>query len=384
MKSSRVCILTQPLGLNYGALMQAWALQREIARQGCEAFTDSGRGTFYYSFLQGKVKQAKHWVSHYVLGNRQVNPHPLVMSRGTWERVSENCAEFVRNNIRTVDFFAGEDFPTEAMTEKFDTFVAGSDQVWRDSYSRVESYFFDFLEHSNKKRFSYAASFGLETWQFDAARSARLGDLTKRMQGVGVRESDAVKLCAENLGAKAVWTADPTLLHGRETYLELIRSGSTVCPSGNLMTYFLDPTPWKHELAEQIGKHLHLTAFSAMPNKVLGGDTRRFCEDCVYPSPLQWLRGFAEADFVLTDSFHGMVFAIINRKNFLVVGNKQRGISRFSSLLELLGLQDRMIAENQMPSEALILSDIDYAEPQRRLEEFVSSSREFLTRMLES
>lgn len=64
------------------------------------------------------------------------------------------------------------------------------------------------------------------------------------------------------------------------------------------------------------------------------------------PSVEQWLRGFAEADYILTDSFHGCVFSILFKKQFVSLGNKIRGTNRFESLLKKFGLEDRMLDVN--------------------------------------
>ena len=61
----------------------------------------------------------------------------------------------------------------------------------------------------------------------------------------------------------------------------------------------------------------------------------------------QWLRSFDGAEFVLTDSFHGCIFSIIFQKQFVVMGNKNRGLSRFTSLLEQFSLYDRLLFDVQ-------------------------------------
>lgn len=79
----------------------------------------------------------------------------------------------------------------------------------------------------------------------------------------------------------------------------------------------------------------------------------------------QWLRGFDNSEFVLTDSFHGCVFSIIFRKQFIAIGNRKRGLSRFNSLLETFSLNDRLILS---PDEYKgNLKIIDYAQLQSKL-----------------
>lgn len=90
----------------------------------------------------------------------------------------------------------------------------------------------------------------------------------------------------------------------------------------------------------------------------------------------QWLRSFDDAEFVLTDSFHGCVFSIIFRKQFLAIGNKERGLSRFLSLLTLFSLRNRLIlSPDEYKSN---LSSIDYDKVQDRLLSFQNKSFSFL------
>lgn len=90
----------------------------------------------------------------------------------------------------------------------------------------------------------------------------------------------------------------------------------------------------------------------------------------------QWLRSFDDAEFVLTDSFHGCVFSIIFRKQFLAIGNKERGLSRFHSLLTLFSLQDRLfLSPDEYKSN---LSSIDYDQVQTKLRSLQTQSLSFL------
>ena len=70
-------------------------------------------------------------------------------------------------------------------------------------------------------------------------------------------------------------------------------------------------------------------------------------DECVYPPVTQWLRAFMDSKFVVCDSFHGAVFSIIFNKPFLVIGNKKRRFSRFTSLLRFYGLEDCIISESK-------------------------------------
>ena len=104
---------------------------------------------------------------------------------------------------------------------------------------------------------------------------------------------------------------------------------------------------------------------------------------CVFPKVEQWLRGFMDADFVFTDSFHGMVFAIIFHKPFAVVANASRGLSRFESLTSLLGLGDRLVSEKERSRLPEMDRDVDFDRVEERLCGFRTVSEEFLFSALE-
>lgn len=363
--------------------MQAWALQRVISKAGYEVVTDRFPRRFP-SFFANNIDRAKRIVAHYLLGRKSVNPFPFYPSERDWKTISENTETFVQNNISTIDFFEGNVFPSESNIAKFDTFIVGSDQVWRDSYGRVESYFCDFAKGKNKKLISYAASFGLSSWQFDAKRTENLVRLATDFQAISVREDDAVALCDKYLKKEALNVLDPTLLLSSEDYDRLIEKADLSESEGDMMVYFLDENQEKQDLIDKVSRKLNLKAFTVMPDKVLGKDTRRCDSRCVYPEVEKWLKGFKDSKFVLTDSFHGMVFSIIYRKPFAVIANKKRGVARFTSLLSAIGLEDRLFFESDLENLDLIVTKCDFEDAERRLYELKNLSLQFLTSNLEN
>ena len=90
----------------------------------------------------------------------------------------------------------------------------------------------------------------------------------------------------------------------------------------------------------------------------------------------QWLRSFDDADFVLTDSFHGCVFSIIFRKQFLAIGNKDRGLERFNSLLNLFSIKDRLISSPLSNYDNI--TEINYAAIDQKLNGYRLSAMDYL------
>ena len=371
MRSKKICILTQPLWHNYGCLLQAYALQKCLKAMNYEVVTDEYPRRFL-SFFDKLKDKSKRMVAYHILGRKSVNPNPFYPNEKSWKEICKNTSRFVRERIDTVDFFNGQTFPSKEMINRFDTFIIGSDQVWRDSYGRVESYFGDFLKTENKKIFSYAASFGLSSWQFDRERTEKLRVLAKRFRSISVREKDAIELCRDNLNIEANWVLDPTMLLSKNDYISLFKDNFQEKSEGDLMTYILDSSEEKIRLIKLIETEKKLNSFTVMAK-----------ETETFPAIEKWLKGFYDAKFVLTDSFHGMVFSIIFEKPFLVILNKQRGATRFLSLLSSLGLENRLIESVEDFNIDLLNKDIDYETIRKKLFVLVDKSKEFLIDSLE-
>ena len=95
----------------------------------------------------------------------------------------------------------------------------------------------------------------------------------------------------------------------------------------------------------------------------------------IKPTVEKWLRGFYDAEFVITDSFHACVFSILFKKQFVVVGNKERGLSRIESLLQCFGIENRIVEDSV---QVMRLPLIDYDKVYVKLEKYRKKSLEFL------
>lgn len=145
------------------------------------------------------------------------------------------------------------------------------------------------------------------------------------------------------------------------------------------MNYVLDDTQELRFVVNKIAVLKQLIPFSV--NNPFENDETKPLDSRVKQSVETWLRGFADADFVITDSFHACVFSIIFKKQFLVVGNKGRGMSRFTSLLKMFGLEDRLVVEK---TDLENLAIIDYDAVYKKYDIFKQTSLEFLKYNLNS
>jgi len=374
----KLAIMTLPLGKNYGGIMQAFALQKVLVKLGHEAVTidrHANRPSLARTYLRliyratlkltGKRKAPINFERYYPLifqhPQRFVSEHiDLSEHINTQEGLNKN---FSRNH--------------------YDGVIVGSDQTWRPGYSgNIYNYFLDFLEGQGIRKVTYAASFGVERWEFTDEETQRCAILAKEFDAISVRETSGVDLCEEYLNVKAVFVLDPTFLLKKEDYLGLIGERYKKKAGDGVYTYWLDGNEEKYSAAGKIAKKLNTHIYQCQAKDGLNNLKSGVLDDYTMPPVEDWLASFANAKVVLTDSFHGMVFSIIFEKPFIVVINKDRGAARFESLLCKLGMEDRMVEEPTVISQWQTEKILSNKLINNDLDEFKRESMDFLTRAL--
>ncbi len=341
----KICILTQPLHTNYGGLLQAYALQTVLKRMGHEVVTDRYGASKIASLGKRILYFGYHFLKRYILQDKRYNPFNYIFTslnthyEDMCKQIAVNTERFIDTHIDTIDFFQGKQIPNDAVLNQFDALVVGSDQVWRPQYSYIPAYFLDFAIKKPIKRIAYATSFGVEHWELSSTLTKRCAQLAKQFDAISVREDSGVEFCKQYLGVEAVHLLDPTLLLDKADYIQLIeeKDRETILEN-RMMCYILDQSPEKQRIVNYISAQLGLIPLNVMPEERLSA-TLTNVPRCIFPSVSEWLNGFRCAKFVVTDSFHGTVFAIIFNKPFVAILNAERGSSRFVSFLRVVGLQ---------------------------------------------
>ena len=334
----RIGILTLPLHTNYGGILQAYALQTVLERLGHEVcLIEKKRKPLRLPMWKAPLVYGKR-----VLRNISGHPYPIFYEQKVNREepiTRQNTDKFIKRYIkrRIVDDFS------ELKESDFDAIVVGSDQIWRPKYfnGNIEDAYLKFAEGWNIKRIAYAASFGTDEWEYTAAQTKECARLLKQFDAVSVREASGVDLCRKHFDVEARHVLDPTMLLSAEDYIRLFEAAGTPKSPGTLLCYILDETPEKTAWINQIAKERNLVPFRI--NSKVEDRTAPIAER-IQPPVEQWLRGFHDAEFVVTDSFHACVFSTLLHKPFFAVRNKKRGLSRFTSLLGLFGLENRLIS----------------------------------------
>lgn len=366
-------ILTQPLLNNYGGLLQNYALQQALLKLGHSPVTLDHKAPNYplWHLILGRIKG---YVMHFLDKKKYAKPK-YVLSATEKDTIERNTQYFINHCINhTAKCERSEDYKKEVTDRGIEALVVGSDQCWRPAYNdSIEDMFLQFtIGLPIKKRISYAASFGTDKWEFTSEMTKTCSDLVKKFDIVTVREDSGILLCKEHLGIDAIHVVDPTMLLTKEDYISLTEQNGVTESDGNLFNYILDPNNNKTSFIKMVESSLGLKSFQILPTYNEDHRTKRnvkkSIEACVYPSPFAWVRAFADSKMTIVDSFHGMVFSIIFNKPFWVIGNSERGMSRFTSLLEMFGLLDRLVDEKELKG-INILKPIEWDRVNRILEQ---------------
>jgi len=364
----RVGVLTLPLNANIGGNLQAYALL-EVLRQLGHApvlinrqYSPKGSALDLYDYHKDKDAQLPLF-SNFVGMARDV---PNIKFIDTYISPITRPFNWSPQLGRYIERY------------KFDAIIVGSDQVWRPRYAMniLSDYFLGFLPDSSKiKRISYAASFGTSDWEFDNKLTLECSKLIQKFDAVSVREDSGKELCRSQLGISAQHVLDPTLLLTPEHYAQKFSLLTTHPGKKRLLTYILDESADKNIVVNTIAEKLSLKTFAT---NGLPFDANGATEGVGDQSVESWLASFYHADFVVTDSFHGTVFSILFNKPFIAYGNPKRGMARFTSLLKMVGLEQRVVLESSEINLDKMLEPIDWKMINRRIEELRMMSVGFL------
>lgn len=341
-------------GLNYGSILTYFALNKVI--------TDLG----YQCLMINKPK---------VLWNERFEDRNSVANRFIYK----NCyVSNVRKNY--------EDWMN--LSDQCDMFVVGSDVVWNyDVCGKQSGHFFylDFVKNS-KKKIAYASSLGS-----GPSNNIEYEGLAKyyldKFDAISVREENAVQIFKQNYHLNVEQVMDPVFLCDIRYYLQAINESKVQESRKILTTYFLGPNAKKREVILALSKMLNLEYRNLYnPNE----DTAKLEMRLGLPllknvSVEDWLYYMKKCDFYIGDSYHGLCFALIFKKPFIILVDRHLpSRNRFDSLLNLIGLEDRMAYLDSPMEDILKIADkqINYSKIEQYLIQYKNKSYTWLKEAL--
>ena len=254
------------------------------------------------------------------------------------------------------------------LNKTISTFISGSDQVWSWYYPMQYLYFFDFVK-SDKKKIACAAGMCFKNFQQPDDVKTALEYYMKRFDAVSMREKQSVDFCKKEFDINATFILDPVFLLPKSTYENLIKE-SSLNKDKFIVIYMFEYDKHIKKMAERLAEQSNCEIIHIKQGQ----------------SIQDWLYYIKNAEFVITDSFHGTCFSIIFEKQFIVPINNYRGNERFESILSCIGLTDKFFT-NKTNTEMLlneINKPINYNQINSILQNEINKSLTWLNNALSS
>ena len=356
----RVAIVTLHRVYNYGSVLQAYATQK--------VFEKRGHDTKIIDYL---TPQRTKWRLFWGKGAEgQSNVIYRIAKIGSFILKEKTFGRFVRTRINlTKRYVTADDLqrdPPEA-----DLYVTGSDQTWNSQYNEGidRGFFLDFLPDT-ARRIAFVSSFGKT--ELDKGEIEETKRLLRRYEKISVREDSAVKIITD-MGLEApTHLIDPTLMLEKSEWLKISSPRLVKEPYLVLMLLYNEDnhaTEYARKIADKKG--LKLVKISWEMKKPLRVD-----QLFTHRSPADFLSLFYYADFVVTNSFHGLAFSLNLEKQFIMVPRNEFN-SRIESLLRLVSQSNRLVTseENALDESE---KEIDYKVIKERFSAERQRTYEFL------
>lgn len=348
----RIGIITFINTLNYGASLQAYALQEVLKKLG----NDAEIVQYVNHYIEEKEKNSKHT-------NLKSIYKRLIMGRGLKQK-EKAFRNFENNNLKFGMQLKNDTI--QDVNNNYDLFITGSDQVWNMRITEKDwTYFLDFVDDNNKK-ISYAPSFGNDI--FPDSEKEQAGRYLKQFKAISIREESGKKLIKEISNRNAEVVLDPTLLMNKEDWESKIKFKPDL--QHYILVYFPHNKKIMFEFVNKLKQKtgLPVVYLSISPKIQTGVKT-------IYDaSPDEFLGWINNADYVITGSFHGTAFSInMNKQFFYETSNES---SRIGNLAKLVGVEDRIITNNNLEQK------IDYSIVNKKLQEERKKSLNWLKKAI--
>lgn len=369
----KIGILTYHRAENYGALLQAYALKTYLTQQGYEvSFVDYWP---QYHVEHYRIFSSSYFKTRNLKGKVFYLLWFLFWAKTRYSR-KKKLTRFMRERLnvpQVVKYQFNDDVCNE-----YDAVIYGSDQIWRkqefESFTGYNPWYFGSDNILSRQKISYAASMG-KTTDIDHDERKQLSLLLKNFNKISVREYDLQQLVI-TLGFSAEQVIDPVFLLSNDYWSGLFPKKRKK-ENPYIFYYNLLSSPESDRYVA------FLQAKTGLPVKEISllFDRKHISGRFIHSASVEeFLYLIANADYVVSNSFHGIAFSIIFRKEFFVLGLNDKS-SRITSLLERCGLGDRLIKSDNMKVE---LNNIDYEAVQSNLSKYIELSKTFLTEIDEN
>ncbi len=359
----RAGVITFHSAHNYGATLQTWALQKALKKIGAEPcvihYHPESIDRLYRPTKIKGVADAWKYVTHKTVRTR------IRKMKKKYEKYNA----FLKKNLKLYgDYHTWEEL--QAAPPELDCYITGSDQVWNTDHTGGydPAYLLEFAKEG-ARRVSYAASVGRE--RFLPQYREKFANSLRSFDAISVREESAQRGVAEASGKPVSVVLDPTLLLNREEYDEIKVPSARREPY--ILVYMMENNKSMIELANSISVATGLPIIQRKPGKLFKNELESFYTH----TPGEFLGEIEQAEYVITNSFHGTVFSVIYQRPFISMLHSETG-SRTIDLLKSLGLESHILEKTKLFKS---MSQFTIEEPDTlrlRIESMRLASLEFL------
>ena len=369
------------VGNNYGTVLQCWALQRFLKKNGHTPFLIRYQYNAGKNLLRSLCKMMNPRKAWNVLRNKIFSV--FFEDKKFAAEQKEVFQDFLANELEVSKLQYGSYAELKNNPPAADAYIAGSDQIWNFYQNKlhvvrdhINAFFLNF-GNDKTRRISYAASFGGDS--FKQEYSSEITSLLAQFTAVSVREKRGTDICSQYGRTDAAHVLDPTLLLTADDYREFYRSKSVGLPAKKYAFVYLlenESTVSLDEIAAWAKKNdleiVYIPGQGCRKNTPVAKSAL---------SVHEWLALLDNAQCVITNSFHCCVFSIIFQKSFAF--NRQTGKFasqnvRIDNLLSMFGIPERDFDKIGDPASV----SIDYNKAGDLLQDYLTQSQNFLNSSL--
>ena len=361
----KIAILTRTSATNFGTVLQAYALQRYVREQGFYVKTvDDVLPRRVYN----KTIKPKWSIKGYLANiidrwkSRKLYKRAIKLDKASQKFKRKHISYFYPKSLKDIN-------------ELFDTIIVGSDQIW--AYSSEPKLFSYFLLESiaqDKKKISYAVSMGESGYPIQY--KDKVVDLLGQFDYISVREKSSQEIIAKYTNKSIAIVCDPVLLIDDTAWEQL--AGKRKIKKKYIFCYFLGNQNWYWEKLEEYLRENDCEVYVYQKE-----ETEHPYHSIHICSPNDFLNYIEFAEFVFTDSFHGLCFSLLFKRQFYVLqrflnaGNNIQN-NRLENLLGLIKLKDKFLSRESLLNNQIV----DYQIVDEKLNEFKEVSKEYLKKVL--
>jgi hypothetical protein len=382
----KIGILTRPCGKNYGGIFQCLALQNVLINNQFEVEVIQ----FTYKYKNGLARKFLIFFSYFFSIKRlyefvydafrfiiyPVKKKPLsaemMASRNAFIQKYINFTESVNENS------IGE------LSRRYDAIVVGSDIVWKGLGKKYLPYLFDWAPEFGGLRISYAACSGSDTGvPFLNKKKAKI--MFQKINAMSVRDMSTYEMVRRVSGIKPKIVVDPTFLYDYMPYI-----GPPAQSQPYIFVYILGNEikgrGGHNSVISRIKKRYGAMKVIAVVIADVSLSAEDFADEVIYDaSPEDWLNLIYYAGFVYTDSFHGCVFSLKYKKNFLGYYSSYSRSSRLKDFAKRYNTEKYIVASTKdMVKKRSIEEPCDFSSIDAVVDKYKAGSLSFLLDSLKS